>query len=227
MNLNMNIRTNPGAVLVLLALLTTLLACNLLTRPAMSPTQAPPTPAPPTQLPPTLVPQPASTTAAGETSKLIQQWVAEAEASSEYDSTDWSAKQITGEPNTPNCGDAGTAWAAVNQDTREWINVYFKVPVYPTEVHIIETYYPDQVAQVDLIDMQGQFVTAYTGQPKQVDSPCPYPLSISVSQDNILAQGVRITIDQSVLRNWNQIDAVEIVGVPGEGTPVRPATPSP
>jgi hypothetical protein len=69
-------------------------------------------------------------------------------------------------------------------------------------------------------------VTVYTAQPKQVDEPCPYFLNIPVSQSDILAQGVRITIDQSVLGlGWNEIDAVEMVGTIGEGTPVRPVIP--
>jgi hypothetical protein len=182
----------------------------------------------PTQASPTTASGAAPTTATSGTSGPIRQWAADAEASSEWGSSDWVATQAAGGPNTPECGDFGTAWASSGSNTVEWINLYVQVPVYPTEVHIIQTYNPDQVVRIDLIDMQGEFVTVYTGQPKVVDDPCPYLLSIPISQSDILVQGVRVTIDQSVLGlGWNEIDAVEIVGAPGEGTPVRPASPTP
>ena len=222
----MNTRIVPHMFLVLL-LVFPALACSMLGQPAQ-PTQAPAASEPPAQIPPTSAPQPSPVTAAGGSSEPIRQWAADAEASSEWGDPDWTASQATGGPNTFECGDLGTAWAAAGKDTVEWINLYYNTPVYPTEIRIIETYNPDQVTQVDLIDMQGQFVTVYTGQPQQQDTPCPYTLSISVNRSDILVQGVRITIDQSILGiEWNEIDAVEIVGLPGEGTPVRPPTSTP
>jgi hypothetical protein len=210
----MNIRVALRTVLVLLP---AVLACSLFSQ-AIQPAQAPSS----------VAPQSFPTTAAGETRKPVRQWASAAQASSEYGTSDWAASQATGAPNTLECGDIETAWAAANRDTSEWINLYFTTPVYPTEIRIMQTYNPDQVVQVDLIDMQGQFVTIYTGQPRLVESPCPYGLSIPVSRSDILAQGVRITINQSVLElGWNEIDAVEIAGMPGEGVPVRPPLPTP
>jgi hypothetical protein len=210
----MNIRV---ALRIVLVLLPAVLACSLFSQ-VMQPTQAP-TSAPP---------QSAPATAAGETRKPVRQWASAVEASSEYGTSDWAASQATGAPNTLECGDIETAWAAAGQDTSEWINLYFTTPVYPTEIRVIQTNNPDQVVQVDLIDMQGQFVTVYTGQPRQVENPCPFGLSIPVTRSDILAQGVRITINQSVLNlGWNEIDAVEIAGMPGEGVPVRPPLPTP
>ncbi len=187
-----------------------------------SPTVSPDNPPVSTQIPPTATSQPSPTITSqpsptmdiGKTNESIRQWAADAEASSEYGSTDWSAYQAVGEPNTPVCGDEMTAWASANPNTIEWLDVYFKVPVYPSEIRIIQTYYPDQVSQVDLIDMQGNFVTVYTRQPRQVETPCPYTLSIPVNEDTILVQGVSITIDQTVVQYWNEIDAVEIIGIP-------------
>jgi len=153
----------------------------------------------------------------------IRQWAMEAEASSQYGDPNWSAVQATGAPDTPECGDEITAWASWGSSSVEWINLYYETPVYPTEINIVQTYNPDQVSQVDLIDMEGVFITVYTQETEQVDDLCPYTLSILVDQSDVLAQGVRITIDQSVLDlGWNEIDAVEIVGIPGEGTAVRP-----
>jgi hypothetical protein len=236
----MNKRTLSLVVLILMA---SSLACSLvsrLTQPQVTypelPGEAAPQPAEelptlesqPVEIPPTSEMQEIPTIAAGSSSEPIRQWAMEAVASSEYGTSDWSAIKATGVTDTYECGDNVTAWASATASSVEWINLYIHTPMYLTEVNIVETYNPDQVVQVDLIDMQGQYVTIYTATPKQIDTPCPYFLNIPVSQSDILAQGVRVTIDQSVLGlGWNEIDAVEMVGAIGQGTPVRPVIPTP
>lgn len=227
----MSTRIKLQGWLVMAGLVSVGLACSLL-NPTKQPTQSAPQGAPaqgsPTQVSSNLSSSPSPGMADSAPSGQIQQWANDAVASSEWGSSDWTARQATSKPDTLECGDIGTAWAAASQDTVEWINLYFKLPVYPTEIRIHQTYNPDQVDRVDLIDMQGQFVTVYNSHPRKVDNPCPYKLIIPVNRSDILAQGVRITIDQSVLDlGWNEIDAVEIVGVAGQGTPVRPPVPTP
>ncbi|PWH17665.1 MAG: hypothetical protein DDG59_07760 [Anaerolineae bacterium] len=156
---------------------------------------------------------------------LIRQWASQAEASSQYGSEDWAAFQAVGEPNTADCGDYSTAWAAASSDTREWMMLFYPRPVYAVEVNIYQTYNPDQIVSVDLIDLSGNFVNVYTAEPRPIET-CPYILTLPTAFSGILAQGVRITIDQSLLNlGWNEIDAVEMIGAPGEGTPIRPKVP--
>jgi hypothetical protein len=213
--------------LVLFGVVPALLACSVLSQ-AVQPEETLRAQALSTQVLPDLPSQAVAIPAAGKTAGLVRQWGASAEASSEWGTSDWVAQQAAGEPNTLECGDIGTAWAAAGQDTVEWINVYTSLPMNLSEIRIVQTYNPDQVVKVDLIDMQGEYINVYTGTPKQVDHPCPYVLSIPVSRSDILAQGVRITIDQSILGlGWNEIDAVEFVGLLGEGKPVRPVIPTP
>ena len=202
----MNNRTILRVTLIWLPLLLALAACGTGGSTEASPTQSATAPT-----------QQSNTNAAtNNSSSQIRQWASRAEASSEYSSEDFSASQATGASNTPDCGDASTAWASLNQDTKETLNLYFAQPVYATQINVVESYYPDQVAQVDLIDMEGKFITVYTGEPQWLESSCPYTLSISVNKDDVLAQGVRLTVDQTIVQNWNEIDAVEIVGTPGE-----------
>ncbi len=157
---------------------------------------------------------------------LIRQWASEAQASSSFDTESWAAFQAAGAPNTAECGDHPTAWASATSDSQEWINLYYPRPVYAVEINIYQTFNPDQVVSVDLIDLQGNYVNVYTAQPRKVESPCPYVLSIPTAFSGVLAQGVHITIDQSILgTGWNEIDAVEMIGAPGEGTPIRPTIP--
>ncbi len=155
------------------------------------------------------------------------QWAASATASSEYGSQSWAAFQATGAPDTPECGDYETAWASSGSSTVEWLELQYSFPMNPTEVNIYQTYNPSQIALVELIDEQGEYHEIYSGEPEEVED-CPYVLSIPVAVE-YMAVGVRITIDQSVLGlGWNEIDAVEMVGLSGQPIPtVQPLEPTP
>lgn len=156
-----------------------------------------------------------ATPAPSGTQATIAQWAIRTQASSEYGVDDWSAKQATGAPDTAECGDYVTAWASSGNDTVEWLEVYFEQPVYATELHIVQSYTPDQVVKVEFIAVNGNYTTVYTQQPQEVLTPCPYTLSVRTSPTDFPVQGARLTIDQSQLGlGWNEIDAVQLVGIP-------------
>lgn len=159
--------------------------------------------------------------------QLIRQWATAAEATSEYGSSDWSAQQATGAPDTFNCGDSTTAWASAESDSVDSITLYFyDAPLIPTEINIVQSYNPSQVVKVEVIDPAGGSETiVYEAEPEATDE-CPYTLSIPVADIDYLVMGVRITVDQSVLGlGWNEIDAVELVGYPEAGYEPQPTTP--
>jgi hypothetical protein len=159
--------------------------------------------------------------------QLVRSWASAAEATSEYGSSDWTAMQAVGAPDTPNCGDYGSAWAASSSNTIESITLYYyDAPVVPTEINIIQTYNPSQVVLVEVLDASGNYETVvYESQPEATDE-CPYTLSIPVTDIDYLVMGVRITIDQAVLGlGWNEIDAVELVGYPAVGFELQPTQP--
>jgi hypothetical protein len=58
-----------------------------------------------------------------EDPQLIRQWASNALASSEYSSSDWSAKQIIGAPDVDSCGSDPRAWAPAYIDTEEFIEI--------------------------------------------------------------------------------------------------------
>ncbi len=156
--------------------------------------------------------------------ELLHQWATGAEASSEYSTPAWSAEQALGEPDTEligeMCSDEPSAWASQDQDSVEWIELRYEVPVYPVEINIIQTYSPDQVSMVEVIDLDNEYYTVYESQPTdQGSDDCPYELSAPVSGVDTLIYGVRITIDQTQLESWNEIDAVELVGIPQDSAP--------
>jgi hypothetical protein len=201
----------------ILALVLSSLACGVFQSKA-TPTRTPTAKAVSTKVS-TKAPEP--TNPPVNSAKLIHQWATTGEASSEYGSTSWTALQAGGAPDTPDCGDAGTAWASAQSDTVESITVYFMdQPLIPSEINIIQSYNPSQVVQVELIDAYAEHsdATIYEAEPKATGK-CPYTLSIKVMGIDYPVMGIRIIVDQSVLGlGWNEIDAVELVGYSIDGT---------
>lgn len=181
------------------------------------------TPSPPTQTPTrttTTTPFHTSTPDDAE----ISQWAEWASASSEYSPTGWSADAALGEPDTDitdsACSDEPSAWASADSDTMEWLELRYETPVIPLEVRIIQTYGPDQVTRVEVIDLEDNYFTIYESDPIELDSNvCPYELTISVTDVDALVNGIRITIDQTEIEDWNEIDAVQLNGLPRDNTP--------
>jgi len=141
----------------------------------------------------------------------VDQWAFSATASSEYGNPDWAAIQATGAPDTPECGDYQTAWASSASDGVDWLELSYEFPVVPGRINIYESNSPGFIVQVEVIDEGGQYYTVWEGEPAPVDE-CPRVLSIPVTGIDFPVVGVRIHLDQSEGGNWNEIDAVELVG---------------
>jgi hypothetical protein len=143
----------------------------------------------------------------------IRQWASSASASSEFGSSDWSAQQAVGEPNTAACGDQITAWASADYDGVDWLDVGFATPVVPTQINIHESYTPGSIIKVEVRDTDGTFHTVWEDTPNSV-SQCPRVFTVNVSNIDFKVTSVLISVDQSVLADWDEIDAVELVGTP-------------
>lgn len=154
---------------------------------------------------------------------LLRQWAAKARASSQYGNPSWAASQATGAPDVDECSDSVKAWASASSNTKEWIELTYEIPVYPTEITIYMSYNPSQVTEVQIIDVQGKAYTVIEAEPEEVPyCPDAYQISLELTK-KILVNKVKIFIDQSVLGlGWNEIDAVELVGYPEEGAVLPP-----
>lgn len=173
--------------------------------------QGSPPPASPVQTP-------AETVAPTETTSFrgtrIQQWASDAEASSEFSNPEWSAEKAAGPPDSPGCGDYPFAWASAASDSAATLTLTYSIPVFITQIEVVESFNPDQVVKVEVLAPVGDYETVYTSEPEQVDRPCPYRLTIPVEGLNYKSDVIRITVDQSVLGlGWNEIDAVQLTGV--------------
>ncbi|MFP3952045.1 MAG: LamG domain-containing protein, partial [Candidatus Bathyarchaeia archaeon] len=150
------------------------------------------------------VPTPSSTHVPSD---AFGQWASDAFASSEYASVEYSAMQATGEPDTTECGDQASAWSPSDdgEDT-EWLWLYFDIPVHATKIRVHETYNSGFIIQVDVIDMEGELHTVWTG----IDeTPCPGWFEITFPRTPYLVQEVFLYTEKS---GFEEVDAVELIG---------------
>ena len=143
-------------------------------------------------------------------SDVCGQWAASATASSQYDSPAWDASQAAGEPNVVGCADDPKAWASLGHDTVEWLELTFPVSVRPTELRVYEVNGVSSIVKVEVKDVSGAYQTVYTAQPG--NQSCPRVLNIPVTGIASAVNVVRLTIDQRTLSDWNEIDAVKLIG---------------
>jgi hypothetical protein len=162
----------------------------------------------------------------------IAQWAIAARASSQYGNPDWSASQAIGEPDVAECGDSPLAWASRGENTVEWLELTYEIPVYPTRITIIQNFNPSQVVEVQMIATDGSKYIAWEGYAEYVDF-CPDYMEITLDMfKKIKINKLRITIDQRELNlGWNEIDAVQLVGtsdgpVPSTSSGTKPEAPS-
>lgn len=147
--------------------------------------------------------------------QVIRQWAVQAEASSEYSDTDYSAMQATGAPDVDTCGENPLAWASVSPDTEEYLILNYETPVNPTELVIYQTNNPSQVVEIQMVDTTGETWRLWYGDPEEL-SHCPDVWTHTVELDEVFyTNKVVLWLDQSVLGlGWAEIDAVELVGYP-------------
>ncbi len=159
---------------------------------------------------------PAQSNAPGKSAAgIVEQWAVSAEASSQYSDDSWSAQQMVGEPDTPEPGDTGTAWAAATPDLQiETLLLTYAQAVVPTGIEIYESYNPGAVTRIELLDpASDEWVVVWegladtAGEEIAVFSPALVPADFAATQ-------VRLTVDEPALPGWNEIDAVKLIGLP-------------
>jgi hypothetical protein len=154
----------------------------------------------------------------------LRQWAVSATGTSQYGEDSWSFMQATGEPDTFTCGDIPTAWASRSSTGDDVLALEYEHHVIPTQVNIYQTYTPGSIVRVDLSNTETSVVIEL---PDSADppgnTPCPGVFTLNISEIDEPVNGVIIYLEQSIGGSWNEIDAVELVGIPLEG--FEPDTP--
>jgi len=118
---------------------------------------------------------------------------------------------------SPTCGPSGSAPAATDTAKPPLEPTLPEPPtvaptVTPGRINIRETHSPGFIERVDVIDETGKYHTVWQGQPAPVDE-CPRVFSILVTGVDVPIVAIRIHLDQRDGGNWNEIDAVELIGI--------------
>jgi hypothetical protein len=142
---------------------------------------------------------------------IFSQWAVAAEASSEYGKPGWSAMRATGAPEVNVCADDSRAWASARGNGLAWLELTYDEPVFATEVRVYQNLGRGSIARILLIDVNGGQHIVWEGTDNA--DICPGVLSVSMPRQDFRTESVRIELDESRTGFWNQIDAVELVGV--------------
>jgi len=152
----------------------------------------------------------------GERIEGFRQWAVSATATSEYQDDSWSAMQATGAPDTETCADLPTAWASATATGQDSLTVMFAQPVYPTQVNIYQNYGPGAITGIEVIAANGQGDPIVIPKSADTGTECPgifsFDFDENFTMNSPLINGIIINLDQSITGDWNEIDAVELVG---------------
>ena len=140
------------------------------------------------------------------------QWAVTALASTEYTTSDWAAMQAAGVADVPGCADDVRAWASAEPDGVDWLELSYAQLVRPTEIRIYESNAVSSIVKVEVKDGRGEYHTVFTASAGR--QFCPRILVIPVTGFTEAIRTVRVSIDQRTMRDWNEIDAVKLVGIP-------------
>jgi hypothetical protein len=148
-----------------------------------------------------------------DTGEILHQWASFVTATSSYDDPDWGPMQAAGPPDTFSCDDLPTAWSSLNHDGVEVLELQYDQPVLPLGVNIHQSFSPSQVEYVALVDIYQNTHVVYQQEP-WIEVECPYILEIYGFVLEVPIDTVVIHVNQAALDySWNQIDAVELVGL--------------
>ncbi len=143
--------------------------------------------------------------------ETFSQWAVSAEASSSFGFPDWGANRATGAPDVPDCSDDSRAWASARGSGVEWLQLTYARPVHATEVRVYQTLGRGAISRIVLITEGGEQDVVWEG--TDALEPCPGYLSASFPRTDYRVIAVRVDLDQSRTGFWNEIDAVELIGV--------------
>jgi hypothetical protein len=86
--------------------------------------------------------------------------------------------------------------------------------VIPRQVNVYQVYNPGSIVNIAVVDAEtGDRIDLPNSIDAPGNTPCPGVFTVDISDINRPVSGVVIYLDQSVLGTWNEIDAVELVGV--------------
>jgi hypothetical protein len=154
----------------------------------------------------------------------ISQWAIDGTASSSY--AKFEPEYAAGAPDTDECDDSEAAWASVESDTVEWLAMDFETAVVPQEINIYQNNIQGAISKVEVSANGTDWIEVYSG---SVDiwywGTCDLPdttvffdiftvNNLNGEFPNFAVSKFKITVDQTAIDEWAEIDAVRLIGIP-------------
>ncbi|MBI3271212.1 MAG: zinc ribbon domain-containing protein [Planctomycetes bacterium] len=157
--------------------------------------------------------------------QALRQWAARAlGASSQYGTRLWTADMLVGPPDCQVEGKDGRVWCPGAADGgAEWAIVEYAVPVAPTQVRVHESLNPGCVARLEGQTTTGQWVRLWEGQDPATPENKILDIAFKGSRPPIAR--LRLILDTARVPGWNEIDAVELIGVAAGAGAAPPGAP--
>jgi hypothetical protein len=123
-----------------------------------------------------------------------------------------SSVQVLGVPDVVGYGDNGNAWASKNESgTTEYITVGFAAPVYATGAVIRETDGNGFVSRIDALDTGATYHQVWTGTDPTLPGAVGW-FTPKWTQTAYAVQGLRVYVNTDHDPDWEEIDALYMVG---------------
>jgi hypothetical protein len=125
----------------------------------------------------------------------------------------WGPEQAIGVPDTLVAGDFQTAWATRDPDAGpEWLVVDFPKEVDIAQVRVRETLGPGTIFMVSAITADGAEKILWHGTEPEAEAPVEMEFNPSIQ---VRSRRIRIQLNTALVKGWNEIDAVELIGSDG------------
>ncbi|KAE8593138.1 hypothetical protein XENTR_v10018999 [Xenopus tropicalis] len=111
---------------------------------------------------------------------------------------------------------------SVNFFSQDYVELAFEEPVYPTAVHILETYHPGSVVKIlacsanpysQSAPAEIRWETIWSGEPTRVNSPQSRQFTPCLKEISFPTNLLRLETNSSLLDYYTELDAVELHGV--------------
>ncbi|MCH7729196.1 MAG: hypothetical protein IH991_22350 [Planctomycetes bacterium] len=127
----------------------------------------------------------------------------------------WGPEQVIGAPDTPQAGDCQTAWASRTQDGMdEWLELEYAKEVELAAVIIHETYNPGAVYRITAYSKTKMEAELWKGK-DPTDTGAARGVSEIKIKQRFKTKRIRIHINSTKVKGWNEIDAVGIKDTKG------------
>ncbi|MBI5362876.1 MAG: hypothetical protein HZA53_06830 [Planctomycetes bacterium] len=125
----------------------------------------------------------------------------------------WSATQATGAPNADPKRDDPHAWAPLDPEMGvQWLQLEYAAADRITGVNAHETCAPGAISELRARDTGGTWHVLWSG---SANSGGSGPLEIRFAPTTFRTQTLRLVLDTNRTEGWNEIDAVEVLGIGG------------